>query len=269
MVNEARAPTNEKLKGQVLKEYHAGAKPKQLSEKTGISINTIKSWIKRDKAKKAAEEASATKQKAGAPPKRKKGAPVGNKNAEGHGAPERNQNAVKHGAYSKIYWDSLDDEELDMISDIPRDEEELLLEQIKFFALRERRFMKAIKQYKDIKGGLSVSSVFTSKNKRDIKDEEEKKLFEEIRKEKIAEKKISYLGEQYLVNTTTEATINIIQRLERELTQVQAKKTKVIDSLIKLRLEKRKMDESGSGGAAVDEWITGVLGQGGEISESE
>ena len=106
-MNEARAPTNENVKEQILAEYRTGVRPKELSEKTGISINTIKSWIKREKTKRSEVEEGAPASKKDAPFKSKKGAPPGNQNAKGAGAPDRNKNAEKQGAYSKIYWDHL------------------------------------------------------------------------------------------------------------------------------------------------------------------
>lgn len=108
-MNETRAPTDDKVKQKVLADYRKGIKPKELAEKTGISINTIKSWISREKkkeAEKAVSKKSAPKKKKDAPGTGKKGAPFGNQNAKGGrggAAPLRNKNAEKHGAYSKIY----------------------------------------------------------------------------------------------------------------------------------------------------------------------
>ncbi len=74
-------------------------KYKDLAEKYGVSINTIKSWKQRQ----------GWQRKKGAPSKKsvhtkKVGAPIGNKNALGNkgGAPKRNQNAVTHGFFSKF-----------------------------------------------------------------------------------------------------------------------------------------------------------------------
>lgn len=64
-----------------------GMKIKDIAIKYGVSENTIKSWKKRH-----------WNSKTGAPPKKKIGAPLGNKNATG---PPRNQNARKHGLFSK------------------------------------------------------------------------------------------------------------------------------------------------------------------------
>ena len=89
------------------------------------------------------------------------GAPKGNHNAIGNsgGAPSGNKNNYKHGIYSKIYWDTLDDQELQMISDIDCEEENLLIDQIKLLTVRERRLLKSIEENKNRKGSLSLQSV--------------------------------------------------------------------------------------------------------------
>lgn len=259
-MNEARAPTDEKLREQVLAEYQNGAKPKALSEKTGISINTIKSWIKREKAKQSAKTESAPKKEQGAPLKRKKGAPVGNKNAEGAGAPRGNQNALKHGGYAAVYWDVLDDEEKEMIEGIPNDEEALLMEEIQLYAVRERRLMKSINKYTAAQGGQYISGVVSFEDKRKFKDQEEEEAYKEIVMQKV--KKGERLpGQKHSIQTNTGATIDLVARLERELTSVQSKKAKAIDLLIRLRLENRKLDGAGKGSELVDDWIASVMGE--------
>ncbi|MCY7446341.1 phage terminase small subunit [Bacillus safensis] len=82
---------------QAEKDYVKGMKYKDLAEKYGVSINTIKSWKKRhgwERKKCAPKEKSVHTRKGGQP---------GNKNAVGNsgGAPARNQNAKTHGFYSK------------------------------------------------------------------------------------------------------------------------------------------------------------------------
>ncbi|QEO62956.1 hypothetical protein EVS87_012240 [Bacillus altitudinis] len=82
---------------QAEKDYVKGMKYKDLAEKYGVSINTIKSWKKRhgwERKKGAHTEKSVHTKKGGQP---------GNKNAVGNsgGAPARNQNAKTHGFYSK------------------------------------------------------------------------------------------------------------------------------------------------------------------------
>ncbi|WP_340639557.1 phage terminase small subunit [Bacillus atrophaeus] len=83
---------------QAQKDYVKGMKYKDLAEKYGVSINTIKSWKKRhgwERKKGAPSEKSVHTKKGGQP---------GNKNAlgnKGGAAPARNQNASTHGFFSK------------------------------------------------------------------------------------------------------------------------------------------------------------------------
>lgn len=258
-MNEARAPTDESIKEKVLADYYNGVKPKALSDKTGISINTIKSWIKREKAKQPALKKDAPKKEEGAPSKRKRGAPVGNKNACDAGAPKGNKNAIKHGGYSAVYWDTLSEEEKEMIDEIPKEEEELLIEQIQLFAVRERRIMHAIKQQKEAKGGLYISGVTKFEDKRKFDTPEDEETYKKTIMKKI--KKGERLpGQAYSTQTSTSSTIDLISRLERELTNVQSKKTKAIDTLVRLRMEKRKIEDAGKGSELVDDWISSIIG---------
>ena len=235
-MNETRAPTNEEIRAQVLEDYQNGEKPKALAEKTGISINTIKSWIKRDKARKASAGKDAPQSKKGASPNKKKGAPVGNKNAKGNrggAAPLRNHNAEKHGAYSKVYWDTLDDEEFILIDSMDDDAEWHLISQLQMFSVRERRLMQRIRQYKEVdekNHGLAVKSVSKKKVLEDVVDAEG----ESIGDGKLKQSTVTTV-------TNTEAVINSIMALESELTKVQRAKTKAIESLSKIRLERGRL----------------------------
>ena len=89
-------------KEQVKADYLNGMKQKELVEKYNIPLNTLKSWVKRYHW---------SEEKKGAPKKRKRGAPLNNKNAVGNewGAPKGNSNAVKHGFFQKyLPEDTLD-----------------------------------------------------------------------------------------------------------------------------------------------------------------
>ncbi|HBG2467766.1 TPA: hypothetical protein U2J25_003546, partial [Clostridioides difficile] len=92
-----------------------GMKQKEISAKYDISLNTLKSWIKRYNW--------ASEKKKGAP-KNKRGAPIGNKNATG---PPGNKNAEKFGFFSKY----LPEETQDLINEIKnKDKFDILWEQI-------------------------------------------------------------------------------------------------------------------------------------------
>ncbi|HWO96122.1 phage terminase small subunit [Bacillus licheniformis] len=85
---------------QAQKDYVKGMKYKDLAEKYGVSVNTIKSWKRRhgwERKKGAPIEKSVHTKKVGAPP--------GNINAlgnKGGAAPKGNQNAMTHGFFSKF-----------------------------------------------------------------------------------------------------------------------------------------------------------------------
>lgn len=81
-------------------DYLNGMKYKEIAEKYGVTINTVKSWKTRYKwsrdGVRTKEESVHTT--------RNRGAPKGNQNAKGNkggAAPKGNQNAVKHGLFSK------------------------------------------------------------------------------------------------------------------------------------------------------------------------
>lgn len=249
---------------QAYEDYKKGMKYKDIAEKYGVSLSAVKSWAarywnkQRDKGKVATKNKKGRDQKADKSQPKPRGAPKGNKNAVGNkgGAPLGSKNALKHGGYSAIYWDTLDEEEKELIDNMPEDEEMLLIDQIRLLSIRERRLMKAIEQYKGIKGGLVVSGALTSATKRAFSDDEqgekERKKYNELRQRKIEEGKISYLGHDKFTQTSTESTYNIVLRLERELTAVQSKKTKCIDALAKLHTETAKRNDMNNENTGVD-----------------
>lgn len=252
-MNETRAPTDMDLRENIRKDYLKGTKPKALHEKYGISINTIKSWIKRGNWGK---EESAPRLKENASQKRARGAPIGNKNAAGHGAPVGNHNAFKHGAYAAVYLDVLDDEEKLLLQDMSDNEDQLLVEQIAIFSLRERRILKAINEYRS-KGEQYISGAMRIEDKRIFSCKADELLYMDKINKKVKNGE-RLPGNAFNQTTNTSATIDLLTRLERELTAVQGKKTKAIDSLAKLRLEKQKIAGESKGNEAVRLWAEKV-----------
>jgi uncharacterized protein YjcR len=92
-------------------DYLKGMKYKDIAEKYGVTINTVKSWKTRYKWSR---DGVHTKDKS--VHTRKRGGQPGNKNAVGNegGAPKGNQNAVTHGFFSKY----LPQESLDILEEI-------------------------------------------------------------------------------------------------------------------------------------------------------
>ncbi|HBH0215512.1 TPA: hypothetical protein KR270_003783 [Clostridioides difficile] len=106
------------VKEKVKQDYLKGMKQKEISSKYDISLNTLKSWIKRYNW--------ASEKKKGAPIN-KRGAPFSNKNSVGHGAPKENKNAEKFGFFSKY----LPEETRELMQEISiKDKFDILWEQI-------------------------------------------------------------------------------------------------------------------------------------------
>lgn len=238
---------------------------KDIAAELGVSDVQVRKWKNQDgwdaKRGKGTLPKKASKAKGNVTkPKRHVGAPKGNQNAKGHGAPRGNQNRLIHGIYSQTYWDTLSEEERDMLEEeMEYDTEWLLQRQIDLLTVRERRLMKRINEYREKNGGLYVASVYTSKERRDFADPEEAERYEELKRGKQREGKISYFGAVANVATNANATIDLIQRLESELTRVQAQKTKCIRELADLRLEREKLDRENAGNEIADDWIAAMM----------
>lgn len=247
-MNQARAPASDEEKRKVLKAYRKGAGPKELSEKFGFSVNTIKSWIRRDKER--SEKGAPSKNK-DAPKKGKPGAPLGSRNAAGNrggpGGPKRNQKAVKHGAYRGVFFDFLDADDKALVDAMGEvDVEDHLLMEIQTLTIRERRVLKAIEEQKKVKSRVYVASIDKTDTRRTFEGSEEeqayqKEAYEEYRKDhKMAP------GYQTQITTRTEATIDLISRLDRELTSIQRQITanlKLLEEVRQARIENIRADE--------------------------
>lgn len=162
----------------------------------------------------------------------------------------RNKNAEKHGAYSKVYWDALDEDELDLIGNMDRAEEQQLVMQLQMFSVRERRLMRSIKKYRELETenhGLSVKAVSKTKKIEDLTDFDGKNVGAGKYK-KVTETSV----------TNTEPVMNSIMTLEAELTKVQRAKTKAIEALAKLHLEKQKLEGDTSTNDIVKSWVEKV-----------
>lgn len=104
-------------------DYMSGMKYKDIAEKYGVTLNTVKSWKVRYGWNKKSVH---TKTEKVCIQKRKHGGQPGNKNAAGHGAPKRNKNAEKYGFFSKY----LPEETVSIIQEMPEDPLDVLWDQI-------------------------------------------------------------------------------------------------------------------------------------------
>lgn len=176
--------------------------------------------------------------------KKKKGAPIGNKNAVGHGAPfgnknaagnrgghapPRNTNAVVTGEYQTIWLDMIDDTEKKLLNAIDTDPIAQLDEDIRLLTLRERRMLKNLNDLREQDGILETKKEYGL-----IKTPKIVNLIDEktgkTERIKTEEREMALVG----IEENHKLLIDKILRVEEALTRVQTAKTKAIESKHKI-----------------------------------
>lgn len=255
--------------------YRKGMKPCEIAERLGVPAGRVRRWKSEQKwdessAGKCSETMPKNERKNVRKSNAHKGAPLGNVNAVGGGAPLGNKNAYKHGAYSAVYRDVFDEEEKELADKVFSDEEDLLYEQITVFTIRERRIMRAINKYLQLKDPMTgngipivISGTQRSEHKRVFDGSPEEQASQKEEYERIVQEKIDagdrMPGRDVSVITNTENKDDVILRLERELTSVQSQKTKAINALAQLRLAKQKIEGESKGNDFVQTWANAIL----------
>lgn len=153
------------------------------------------------------------------------GAPKGNKNAignkGGHGGPVGNKNAVTTGEHESIWFDCLTEEEQILCNVINIDTLAQVEEGIKLLTIRERRMMERIKRLMD---GL------TEKERKVLHELHVEKNPIEVYDEKTGKSKVVLVPEAKMVITEVTETeyrkIDDILKVEEALTRIQEKKAK-------------------------------------------
>ncbi len=231
----------------------------KIADQLNVSAGTVRGWKSKDKWEKQLNGTLQTPNTERS--KRSRGGQPGNQNAKGSkggsgAAPLRNRNAEKHGAYSKVYWDALDEDEQYLINNMVNAEEQQLIMQLQMFSVRERRLMRNIKKYREMEAenhGLTVKAASKTKKVEDLED---------IDGESVGGGKYKKVTETSVTNT--ESVMSSIMTLETELTKVQRAKTKAIEALARLHLEKQKLEEDAAANDIVKSWVEKVTKERGE-----
>lgn len=246
--------------------YIKGMLPVEISKKLGIPQGTIRSWKQRGKwdekkARKKTDHVATIALGVATPKPRKGGAPKGSRNAAGNhtpgGNPHPEKNALKHGVYSNPYWDFLEDGEMEVAESVQDSEEQMYIDQIALFSIRERRIMKAMKVYRS-DNKVYIDSAVKAESKRAFESEEEEQAYNDAIQKKV-ESGDRLPGNQYQLTTYTQNVDNMLLRWERELSTVQRAKTAAVDALAKLRIEKAKAEEAEHESELVLAWTQSVL----------
>lgn len=210
------------IKDEAKKDWQSGMKYKDIANKYEVSLSTIKSWATRYWKKEA--EKVATKSTKKLQPNKEKLQPKQKGNVGG--APRGNTNHLIHGAYRNIYADTLTQKEQEIFESVSCESvEEQLVDQIKLLSVREYRLLERIKYYNELAKetkGLIINNVNKEKQSVDFTDKE---TYIKLQKK----------GTVNITQTNTINVIEIIAKLENELTKVQSKKIKCIVDLAKIR----------------------------------
>lgn len=188
---------NEDVRQQAETDYVSGMKYKEIAEKYGVTINTVKSWKTRYQWSRSDKKGVHTKKKKVCTQKQKeKGGQPKNKNAVGNdgGAPPGNKNAEKYGFFSKY----LPEETREIFSAISEaDPLDLLWHQIQ----------------------IAYAAIIRAQKIAYVRDEQDKTV------EKVEEKKGKILGERWEVQQAWDK--------QNEFLKAQARAQSELRSLIK------------------------------------
>ena len=183
-------------------------KYKEIAEKYGISLSTVKSWAVRY-WKQNEQEKVATTTARKLQPSNEKLQPEKNKG----GAPKGNKNHIKHGIYEKMLFEFLSEQEQEFFLQREVDEIEECKKMIKFCDLQILKFMKKIKELEQKAGGLVVSGV------------SKKKKTEGLQRDTT--------NTQEEITTNTVAVHELILRYNNEIEKAKKQKMKCLEVLLK------------------------------------
>lgn len=263
---DGMSQTQDKRAIKAKKMYQSGMSLADIAKKMRVPNGTVRSWKNRYDwdgkrvADSATQNVEKNVEKNATRPKRKRGAQPGNQNAKwgpGNPHPTVKNPALKHGGYSAVNWDTLYDDEKELYDSIPDDEELLLVEEIRISIIRERRLIKAINKYIDANGDMVITESTRTETKREFENKEEEEEFRRIRQRRIDNGDV-LPGRAYQEEVKSENKDMIRARLEQELSTVQNRKTKAIEALSKIRIEREKI-EGDFVSEEVDDWIAACL----------
>ena len=211
--------------------YHNGKKLVDIAKELDVPYGTVRRWKSTQKW-----DGEKSKRKRGRPKKR--GAPYGNHNARGNkSCLPGNQKAVKHGAYRSVFFNFLSPEDRELLDSMDEiDTEDRLLMELRVLTIRERRVLKAIEEHK-VKE-MYVSAIEDKKDERHFSEgeegESERKFYKEV-KRTLAMSGADLPGEAGSKTVRQEASIDLIARLDRELTSIQRQITSDLKQLEEIR----------------------------------
>lgn len=217
-----------------------------IARSLGVPASKVRTWKSEDEWEHKAENGAPRNESEPkrCAPKRKAGAPKGNRNAAGHTAPPQfgNKRAFKHGAYERIAVGLLEADEAKVFKDVSYDvsaEEELL----KLLAMLNAKEVRLLKRMNDIKTATRQTQILdhVEKTHRELeagtmqRDSDGKKMIRSL---------IDARSPDELEDTTvtvTSSALDALSKIEAELDKVYGRKTKVLAQLEALRTNRERL----------------------------
>ena len=229
------------IQKQAYQDYRNGMKAVDISNKYDVPAATVRTWINRTWKQKNVSNFNKKSETKSNKKVKRRGAPAGNQNAVGNtgGAPEQNQNNLKHGAYCKVFDGVFDDDEKALIENMTDDPETIYNEELKLYTVREHRILQRIKELRD-----SSENFITERTR--------------SRRLEIKAGLPKFSQNQSEVTAEKISKSDALNKLETELTKIQAGKTRCAVELAKLKAEKKDTGNK----EAVDDWVTAVMESG-------
>lgn len=262
------------LRDDAYKDYKAGMKNKEIADKHGVSVSTVRSWVNRywkhesvaTIATKIEENvAKKTKSVATQIPK-KRGPPKGNQNAVGNtnAGPVGQKNALTHGAYERIMLSMLDEDEKEIFNESFYDDTiDTLREEYALLCAREVRITKRILDIKtQSKNAIILDSVTVTQT---IKRTGE---FSKDEKGKFNKKdNTGFFDGEFEESTETNTTSNLdaLNKLEAALDRIHNQKVRLLMNIekiqndrVRIEILKQHSENEQGGNEAVDDWVSAV-----------
>jgi len=224
----------------------------EIAQQLNQKASTVRGWKSRDDWDAALDE----KRKASGKRRVRKPssqARKGNQNAKGHGAPKGNKggtgapkgnkNGLKHGAFERFAFEYMDEHEQAVAKETAIDGiEEELLKTLAFLKARELRLMKRRAEI-IATGEKQKGQVLSSVSK--LKSEKRMGLWRgDVEHGYEKEAGTGMYDGEWLDETTTNTTSveDALNRLEAELSKVQAQKVKILTQLDAMRVNRERLE---------------------------
>lgn len=200
-------------------------KLKDLSDKIGVSEGQLRKWKSEDKWKSKLSNIQTP---------------------SARGAPKGSKNNLKTGMFEKIFFDTLNDDELVLISSVDNNKIKALEKELALLTVREYRVMKRIEETKN------KVSILSSVQNRKLKNGNGSLTEDEL-------------------TTNSLSQFEALDKLEETLTKIQDKKIRTIATIAKLEIDYERLQiEKGDSNNDIDTistWLNATKPNAGQIED--